>query len=353
MEYRRLGNSGLLVSELALGAGVFGGERSRTAPADVARSIIDRFLEAGGNHIDTADIYTGGLSEEIVGAAIKGRRDEIVLASKVRFQTGPGPNEVGLSRHHIIRGVEDSLRRLDTDVIDLLYMHCWDPLTSLEESLRAFDDLVTAGKVRYIGVSNFLAWQLMKALGISDRNGYHRFVAAQYQYSLVSRDVEIELIDLFESEGVSLVPWSPLAGGFLSGKYRRGQSLAADDGRLGDGSDDADLAWSMLQGDRAWDTVDAAQEVASGRGVPPATVSLAWVLQRPMVASVITGVRTPEQLESNLSALDVELNDDEIKRLDAAAVPPPSYSVQGNEKALAEVEKRAGFVTGQLRGRIL
>ena len=325
MEYRRLGNSRLLVSELALGAMVFGGDRSRTASADEARSIIDRFLEAGGNHIDTADIYTGGLSEEIVGAALKGRRDEIVLASKVRFPTGPGPNDVGLSRHHIMRGVEASLRRLDTDVIDLLYMHCWDPLTPLEESLRAFDDLVTVGKVRYIGVSNFMAWQLMKALGTSARNGYHRFVAAQYQYSLVSRDIEIEFIDLFESEGVSLMPWSPLAGGFLSGKYRRDQRPAADDGRLGDGSGEADPAWERLQDDRAWDIMDAVQEVASGRGVSSATVSLAWVLSRPTVASVIIGVRTMDQLESNLGALGLELEDEEMRRLDTAAAAPSNY----------------------------
>src|SRR3990172_11870706 len=190
MEYKRLGLSGLLVSELCLGTMIFGEDSSRSTPPDEAEQIIASYLEAGGNHIDTANVYASGRAEEIVGRALRGKRGQAVLATKVRFAMGSGPNDQGLSRYHIFRSVEDSLRRLKTDSIDLLYMHCWDPLTPLEESLRAFDDLVSSGKVSYIGVSNFKAWQLMKALAISDAHGWARFIAAQYQYSLVVRDIE-------------------------------------------------------------------------------------------------------------------------------------------------------------------
>lgn len=224
MQFSRVGNSGLLVSELALGTMVFGEEGARSASPDEATEIINAYLDAGGNHIDTADVYAGGRSEEIVGKALTGKRDQVVLATKVRFRTGDGVHDAGLSRKHILTGVENSLRRLRTDHIDLLYMHCWDPLTPVEESLRAFDDLVSAGKVGYIGVSNFKAWQLMKSLATSDATGFARFVAAQYQYSLIARDIEPEFFDLFASEGVGLVPWSPLAGGFLSGKYSHAAS---------------------------------------------------------------------------------------------------------------------------------
>jgi aryl-alcohol dehydrogenase-like predicted oxidoreductase len=325
MEQRRLGNTGLLVSELALGTMVFGEDGPRAASPGDARKMVDRFLDAGGNHIDTADVYADGRSEEIVGEAIKGRREAVVLATKIRFSTGPGPNDEGLSRHHIMSGVEASLRRLDTDVIDLLYMHCWDPLTPLEESLQAFDDLVAAGKVRYVGVSNFMAWQLMKALGISEREGYQRFVAAQYQYSLITRDIEPEFFDLFGSEEVSLVPWSPLAGGFLSGKYRRGRRPAADEGRLGSQPDSDEEAWVKRQDDRSWKIADAVHAVAAARGVSPAEVALAWVLARPTVASAIVGVRTMEQLESNLSAAGLHLEPEEMQALDSASALPQSY----------------------------
>ena len=250
---RRLGNSGLLVSELALGTMVFGETGSRGTAAGDATRMIHRYLDAGGNHIDTADVYADGRSEEIVGAALQGHRAGVVLATKVRFSTGDGPNDAGLSRYHIMRGVEASLRRLQTDVIDLLYMHCWDPLTPLEESLGAFDDLVTAGKVHYIGVSNFKAWQLMKALGISDRTGRVRFVAAQYQYSLIERDIDREFGDLLTSENIGLVPWSPLGGGFLSGKYRPGDRPTGPEGRLAVMGDEAEESWGRRSTDRDGD----------------------------------------------------------------------------------------------------
>ena len=230
MQYKRLGNSGLLVTDLALGGMLFGGSGERDTSKSDSIQMIHQYIDRGGNHIDTANVYTNGRSEEIIGQAIKGKRDKLVIATKARFSADSGYNNQGLSRYHIMRAVEDSLRRLDIDTIDLYYMHCHDPLTPIEESLRAYDDLVTAGKVRYIGVSNFKAWEMMKALSISDAAGWSRFIAAQYQYSLVVRDIEYEFRDLCLSEGAGLVAWGPLGGGFLSGKYKRGER--PDDGRI-------------------------------------------------------------------------------------------------------------------------
>jgi aryl-alcohol dehydrogenase-like predicted oxidoreductase len=253
MRYRPLGQSGLMVSELCLGTMVFGEESSRGTSAYDAERIIARFIDAGGNHIDTANVYADGGSEQIVGEALKGKRKDVVLATKVRFAMGEGPNDEGLSRLHIIKSVEDSLRRLDTDYIDLLYMHCWDPITPLEESLRTFDYLVRAGKVRYIGVSNFKAWQLMKALSLSDTHGWARFVAAQYQYSLVVRDIELEFTDLCLSEGVGITPWGPLGGGFLSGKYKKDERPELEeDGRLAMMEDDSEEAWDKRSTKKNW-----------------------------------------------------------------------------------------------------
>lgn len=327
MNYRKLGGSGLLVSELALGTMIFGEKSERSTPPDEARRMIHRFLDAGGNHIDTANVYASGRSEEIVGEAIKGKRDQVVLATKVRFPMGDGPNDLGLSRYHIMRSVDDSLRRLQIDTIDLLYMHCWDNLTPIEESLRAFDDLVTAGKVRYIGVSNFKAWQMMKALGLSDAHGWSRFVAAQYQYSLVVRDIEAEFLELCQSEAVGMIPWGPLGGGFLSGKYSREQRpTSASQGRLGVTPEDYEESWSKRATERNWDTLDVVDDiVASYEGATHSRVALAWLLARPAVASVIIGVRTMEQLEDNLGAVELELPTDEIKRLDETSSIPEAY----------------------------
>jgi aryl-alcohol dehydrogenase-like predicted oxidoreductase len=326
MRYRRLGSCGLLVSELALGTMIFGEPSPRGTPPDEAERIIHRFIDAGGNHIDTADVYAGGRSEEIVGRAIQGKRGGLVLASKVRFPTGDGPNDLGLSRYHILRGVEDSLRRLQAETIDLLYMHCWDNLTPLEESLRAFDDLVSAGKIRYIGVSNFKAWQLMKALGLSDQHGWARFVAAQYQYSLVVRDIEPEFMDLCQSEGVGLVPWGPLGGGFLSGKYQRDYPpTAPEQGRLATEADEHEESWIRRSTERNWRILDVMNDIVQNYSFTHSQIALAWLLTRPGVSSVIAGVRTLQQLEDNLGALDVELPHDEITRLNEVSALETGY----------------------------
>lgn len=327
MKYRKLGGSGLLVSELALGTMIFGEQSERSTPPAEAERIIHRFLDAGGNHIDTANVYADGRSEEIVGRAIKSKRDQVVLATKVRFPMGDGPNDRGLSRYHIMYSVDESLRRLQVDTIDLLYMHCWDNLTPIEESLRAFDQLVASGKVRYIGVSNFKAWQMMKALGVSEANGWSRFVAAQYQYSLVVRDIEAEFLDLCQAEGVGMVPWGPLGGGFLSGKYNRGnRPTSSNQGRLGVTPDDYEEAWPNRATDRNWEVLDIMGDIiTSYEGTTYSRIALAWLLTRPAVASVIIGVRTMGQLEDNLGAIELELPADEIERLDETSAIPEAY----------------------------
>lgn len=291
--------------------------------------MIHRYLDAGGNHIDTADVYASGRSEEIVGQTLKGlgtRRGQILLATKVRFATGDDPNGQGLSRHHIIEGVHASLRRLQTDYIDLYYMHCWDPMTPLEEPLRAFDDLVRDGKVRYIGVSNFKAWQLMKALAVSDANGWVRFVAAQYQYSLVKRDIEYEFGDLCMSEGLGLTVWGPLGGGFLSGKYRPDQRpQTASEGRIATSPDEEEESWIRRATERNWAILDIVGHIASARGASYSQIALAWLRAQPVVASVILGARTPKQLEDNLGAAEITLTDHELSQLDSASAPPELY----------------------------
>lgn len=326
MEYRKLGRSGLLVSELALGTMIFGEDSDRSTPPKEATEIIHRFLDAGGNHIDTANVYADGRSEEIVGKAIQGKRDQVVLATKVRFPMGEGPNDQGLSRYHIMRSVEDSLRRMDVEVIDLLYMHCWDPLTPIEEALHAFDDLVSAGKVRYIGVSNFKAWQMMKALGISEHQHLPRFIAAQYQYSLVVRDIEREFQDLCLQEEVSIVPWGPLGGGFLSGKYQRGKKPEkASEGRIAVMSEDSEEAWEKRATQRNWQILDVMDDIASNYDYTHPQIALAWLLAQPAVSSVIIGVRTMAQLEDNLKAAEIELPGDELERLNDVSAPEPIY----------------------------
>lgn len=324
MKYKPLGRSGLMVSELCLGTMVFGEENSRGTDEVTAVRMIHRFLDAGGNHIDTANVYAGGRSEEIVGKAIRDRREQVVLATKVRFSMGEGPNDLGLSRYHIINSVEDSLRRLQTDTIDLLYMHTWDPLTPLEESLRTCDDLVTAGKVRYIGVSNFKAWQLMKALGVSDQRGWVRFIAAQYQYSLVERNIDSEFIDLCLNEGVGIVPWGAQGGGFLSGKYRRDERPA--EGRLAMMPDDTEEAWDRRNVANNWRILDIVDDiVTSYDGLTHSQVAIAWLLAQPAVDSVLIGVRTEAQLEDNLKASEVQLSSDELIRLDEISALKEGY----------------------------
>lgn len=327
MKYRRLGRSGLLVSELALGTMIFGEQSQRSTTPHEAERIIYRFLDAGGNHIDTANVYAEGRSEEIIGQALRGKRHQVVLATKVRFSTGPGPNDVGLSRYSILSNVEDSLRRLQTDVIDLLYMHSWDPLTPLEETLRTFESLVKTGKVRYIGVSNIKAWHLMKALAISDANNLERFVAAQYQYSLVERAIEFEFIDLFLEEGLGLIPWGPLGGGFLSGKYQPDKRpKGPEEGRLATQKETDEETWERRSIQRNWQILTAVGDVVKAHpGSTYSNVALAWVKAQPAVASVIIGARTLGQLEDNLGAVELQLSAQEIARLGEASAPEPGY----------------------------
>jgi aryl-alcohol dehydrogenase-like predicted oxidoreductase len=320
MQYRQLGDSGLMVSELGLGTATFGasawgtpGANEWSTPPEEAVRMVHRFLDAGGNYIDTANMYAKRRAEEIAGEAIRGKRDHVVLATKVGLPVGTGPNDKGLSRYHIMRSVEASLRRLQTETIDLLYMHCWDPITSLDESLRAFDDLVTAGKVRYIGVSNWKAWHVMKALCLSHARGWSRFVAAQYEYNLITREIEREFTDLCLMEGLGIFPWGPLGAGFLSGKYRRGKrGDEVASGRLTVTRDEAELQAP----ERNWRILDAVREIAEAReGATCAQVALAWLLAQPAVTSVIMGARTMAQLEENLGAADLQLTPDEVARL--------------------------------------
>ena len=323
MQYQPLGRSGLMVSELCLGTMIFGEDSRRSTDAATATRMIHQFLDAGGNFVDTADVYAGGRSEQITGQALQGRRDRVVLATKVRHATGDGPNDTGLSRHHILSGVEASLRRLDSDYVDLLYAHMWDPLTPIDETLRAFDDLVTAGNVRYVGVSNFKAWQVMKALGLSDALGWARFIAAQYQYSLVVRDIEREYSSLFESEGLGLVPWGPLGGGFLSGKYRAGERPTA--GRIATTPDRAEEAWERRATERNWRILDTVGEIAAVRDKTYAQVALAWLRAQPTVVAPIIGARTPEQLADNLGSVGWELTAEELFQLDKASAIEEGY----------------------------
>src|SRR6056297_29241 len=325
MEHRRLGESGLRVSALGLGTMVFGEEGPRGTPPDVARRLIDTFLEAGGTHIDTANVYAGGRSEEIVGAAIQGRREEVTLATKVRFRTGDGPNDEGLSRQHVLRAVEASLKRLDTDHVDVLYAHCWDPWTPLEETLDVLDEVVRRGMARYLGVSNFRGWQVGKARTLQRERGWAPFVAAQYQMSLVERDVEPAFDSLCWEEGIGMVPCGPLGGGFLTGKYRPGAAPDADAGRIGGTPDHAEEAWSRRDRERNWRTLDVVRELADAHDATPSQVALAWLLGRPTVSTVLMGVRTPEQLDDDLGAATLRLTEDEQARLDEASAPESRY----------------------------
>jgi aryl-alcohol dehydrogenase-like predicted oxidoreductase len=324
MEYRALGGSGLRVSVLTMGTMTFGG---RGGFADVgstgeeeARRQVDQCLEAGVNLFDTADVYSGGLAEEILGQALKGRRDEVLVATKVRMPMGPGPNDAGLSRHHVVTGCEASLRRLGTDHIDLYQVHEWDGLTPLEETLEALDFLVTSGKVRYVGGSNYAGWQLMKALGIADRLSLPRFVSQQIYYSLQARDAEYELIPAAVDQGLGVLVWSPLAGGLLSGKYRRDAQPAAGSRQLTDWNEPPVRDQSVL-----YDTVDVLLDIGKSRGVSAAQVALAYLLRKPAVTSLVVGARTTEQLADNLAAADLVLTDDQFGRLEAVSDPPLLY----------------------------
>src|SRR3712207_1598401 len=324
MEYRRLGRSGLFVSSLILGTMTFGGRGDFgkvVGATDVAgaRRQVDMCLEAGVNLFDTADIYSDGRSEEVLGEAIKGRRDALLLATKVRMPAGEGPNDTGLSRFHVVRQCEESLRRLGTDHIDLYQVHEWDGLTPLEETLEALDTLVRSGKVRYVGSSNYSGWQLMKALGVSERLGLQRYVSQQIHYTLQAREAEYELVPIALDQECSILVWSPLAGGLLSGKYRRAEG--AKEGRHLEGWDEP----PVRDPGKLYDVVDVLVEVAEGRGVSAAQVALSWLLGRPGLASVIIGARTDEQLADNLQAAELVLSEEERRRLNEVSAPPLIY----------------------------
>jgi aryl-alcohol dehydrogenase-like predicted oxidoreductase len=323
MEYRRLGHSGLFVSTLTLGTMTFGGRDKfglvGSTDVTAATRQVDMCLDAGVNLFDTADVYSSGASEEILGKAIVSRRDQVLLATKARFPTGEGPNETGLSRYHLIRGCETSLRRLGTDHIDLYQVHEWDGLTPLEETLEALDTLVRSGKVRYIGCSNYAGWQLMKALGVSERLNLQRFVSQQIYYSLEARDAEYELVPLALDQECGILVWSPLAGGLLSGKYRRDQDTP--EGRHLSGWDEP----PVRNPQKLYDTIDVLVEISEEHSVSAAQVALAWLLGRPGVTSVVVGARTEEQLADNLKAAELKLSDEERRRLDEVSAPPLLY----------------------------
>jgi aryl-alcohol dehydrogenase-like predicted oxidoreductase len=325
MEYRQLGRSGLRVSVLTLGTMTFGGRGGFRAvgatDAAGARRQVDLCLDAGINLIDTADVYSDGLAEEITGEVIRGRRDSLLISTKVRMPMGDGPNDAGLSRHHIITGCEASLRRLGTDHIDLYHVHEWDGQTRLEETMSALSSLVSTGKVRYLAVSNYAGWQLMKALAIADSHGFERFAAQQVYYSLEARDAEYELLPLSVDQGLGILVWSPLAGGLLSGKYRRGSTPAEQTRQLSD-------EWNeppVRDQEKLYETIEVLYDVAAAHEASPAQVALAWLLGRPAVTSLIIGARTDEQLADNLDAASLVLTENDREALDKVSAPDLIY----------------------------
>jgi aryl-alcohol dehydrogenase-like predicted oxidoreductase len=326
MRYKPLGGTGLLVSEICLGTMTFGGQGGiwghiGKLDQQSADAVVNRALDAGVNFIDTADVYSEGLSEEITGKAIGNsgrRRSDFVLATKVNGATGKGPNERGSSRGHIMDSVKASLKRLGTDYIDLYQIHGQDSLTPVEETVRALEDLVAQGHVRYVGVSNWAAWRIMKAVGIADHRGWARFVSLQAYYTIAGRDLERDIAPLLLNEKVGLMVWSPLAGGLLSGKYNR-------DGTGPDGSRRLTFDFPIVNKERAFDVVDVMREIGDAKGVSVARIALGWLLQRPFVTSVIVGAKTVEQLDDNLAATEVTLTTEDLERLDKVSALPPEY----------------------------
>jgi aryl-alcohol dehydrogenase-like predicted oxidoreductase len=321
MEYVFLGNTGLKVAALALGTQTFGW----VADEKTSFALADLYMEQGGNFFDTANIYNEGASETFLGKWLKNRggRESLVITSKVFFPTGEGPNDTGLSRKHIFQSIDESLRRLQTDYLDLYQMHCFDASTPLEETLSALDDLVHAGKVRYTGASNFAPSHLQKALMLSRMNRWNGFVSLQAEYSLIVRSSEWELLPLCRGEGLGFLPWSPLAGGWLTGKYRKGRP-APPDSRVGR-RDRWDDQPEQRESELTWRVVDALAEVAKQRGTTPAQTAINWLMQQPGVTAPILGARTVDQLKDNLASADWKLSAEEMHRLQSASAIPLPY----------------------------
>jgi aryl-alcohol dehydrogenase-like predicted oxidoreductase len=327
MRHVPLGRTGLFVSELCLGTMTFGGSGAgmwgkigQLQQSDAER-LVGQAVDAGINFIDTADVYAGGASEQITGQALRNLkvpREQVVIATKVFGETGAGTNMRGLTRSHIVDGVKASLKRLQLDHIDLYQVHGFDPATPMEETVRALDQLVRHGHVRYVGVSNWAAWQIVKALGISERLGLARFESLQAYYTVAGRDLEREIVPMLRSEGLGLMVWSPLAGGLLSGKYGRQQQAEA-------GSRRVDFDFPPVNKDRAWDIIDVMREVGNARGATVAQVALAWLLHQPAVTSVIVGAKKPEQLADNIKATQLQLGPEDLQKIEAVSKLAPEY----------------------------
>ncbi len=328
MRYNRLGSTGLIVSELCLGAMTFGTDPGRFADVagldqSASTAMIKQALDAGINFIDTANVYTRGQSEQFVGQALKDlglARSDVVIATKAMGAMGEGPNDAGVSRFHLMHQIDASLARLGLDHVDLYQIHGWDSQTPMDEALRALDDIVRSGRARYIGVSNWAAWQIMKALGTSERLGLEKFASLQAYYTVAGRDLEREIVPMLLSEGVGLMVWSPLAGGLLSGKYTRG-----DDGRSQGEGRRAAFDFPPVEMDRAYGLIDAMQRIGAAKGVIVAQVALAWLLYQPVVTTVIVGAKRADQLADNIGACDVELSRAELAELETLSRLPREY----------------------------
>jgi len=327
MRYNSFGSTGLVVSELCLGAMTFGTKPGRFGTIhgldqDAATALVKQAFDAGVNFIDTANVYTDGQSEEFVGGAIRAlglKRSDVVVATKAMGGMGDGPNDSGTGRKHLLDQIDASLARLGLDHVDLYQIHGWDPVTPMEEALGALEDIVRSGRARYVGVSNWAAWQIAKALGISERRNWAKFVSLQAYYTVAGRELEREIVPMLESEGLGLMVWSPLAGGLLSGKYSRSGEGVAGEGRR------ASFDFPVVDLDRAFPIIDAMRAMAERRGATVAQIALAWLLYRPVVSTVIIGAKRADQLADNLAAVDIELTAEELAELDALGTPLPEY----------------------------
>ncbi|MGF7215471.1 aryl-alcohol dehydrogenase-like predicted oxidoreductase [Spirosoma lacussanchae] len=337
MNYNQLGNTGVLVSELCLGTMTFGGngywQAMGTLQQDAVNDIVKTSFDQGINFIDTANVYSFGQSETLLGQSIKTLglpRHELIIATKVRGRMGEGKNQVGLGRLQIMQQLDDSLKRLQVDHVDLYQIHGFDPITPLEETMRGLEDVVRSGKVRYIGCSNLAAWQVMKANGIADKYGWTKFISTQNYYSIAGRDLENEIVPMVQDQQMAILPWSPLAGGFLSGKYTRDNKPEGDSRRLG-------FDFPPVDQERAYDIIEVMQAIGAAHGVSVARIALAWVLAKPGVTSVIIGAKNTEQLNDNISATEVSLTTEQLEQLDAVSARPKPYpqwmiARQGNDR---------------------